>query len=127
MTLPTTIQRMNKPLLTLAAILVSAAYGLWGAERGVAALAGAIVGLANWFSLSWLMGRLVLAQTAQRALNSLLLVAKIGLLMAIVFVLMRHLQLDAIGLHWGLSVLFLGPVVSVLLVGTSTPVAREEN
>lgn len=127
MTLPTTIQRMNKPLLTLAAILVSAAYGLWGAERGLAAFAGAIVGLANWFSLSWLMGRLVLAQTAQRAVISLLLVAKIGLLMAIVFVLMRHLRLDAIGLLWGLSVLFLGPVVSVLLVGTSTPVVREEN
>jgi hypothetical protein len=127
MTSPTTLQRMNKPLLTLAAILVLAAYGLWGAERGLAALAGVIVGLGNWFSLGWLMGRLVLAQSAQRAVISLLLVAKIGLLMAIVFVLMRHLRLDAIGLLWGLSVLFLGPVVRVLLVGTSTPVAREEN
>jgi hypothetical protein len=126
MTVPTTIQRLNRPLLTLAAILVSSAYALWGAERGVAAFAGVVVGLANWFSLSWLMGRLVIAQQAQRAVISLLLVAKIGLLMAIVFVLMRHLALDAVGLLWGLSVLFLGPVVSALLVST-TPVAREEN
>ena len=127
MTSPTTIQRLNRPLLTLAAIMVSAAFALWGSDRGLAALAGAVVGVANWFSLSWLMGRLVLAQRAQRAVISLLLVGKIGLLMAIVFVLLRHLRLDAVGLLWGLSVLFLGPVVSVLLVGTGSPVAREEN
>jgi uncharacterized protein involved in response to NO len=127
MTSPTNIQRLTRPLLTLAAILVSTAFALWGSDRGVAALAGAVVGVANWFSLSWLMGRLVLAKQAQRAAISLLLVAKIGLLMAIVYVLVRHLRLDAVGLLWGLSVLFLGPVVSVLLVGTEPPVAREEN
>jgi hypothetical protein len=127
MTSPTNIQRLTRPLLTLAAILVSAAFAMWDSARGLAALAGAIVGVANWFSLSWLMGRLVLAKQAQRAAISLLLVAKIGLLMAIVYVLVRHLRLDAVGLLWGLSVLFLGPVVSVLLVGTGTTVAREEN
>ncbi|MFT3921250.1 MAG: hypothetical protein QM778_01820 [Myxococcales bacterium] len=127
MTTPNNLQRLNRPLLTLAAILVSAAFGLWGSERALAALAGVIVGLANWFSLGWLMGRLVLAQRAQRAVISLLLVGKIGLLMAIVFVLLRHLKLDAVGLLWGLSVLFLGPVISALLVGAPSAVAREEN
>jgi hypothetical protein len=123
MTSPLATQRMTRPLLIVAAILVSIAFGVWGTERGVAALAGVGVGLGNWFALRWLMARLVLAQTPQRAAISFLLVAKIGLLMAIVFVLISRLALDPIGLAFGLSVLFLGPVIAGLLTNTtgSTP------
>jgi hypothetical protein len=113
------IQRLTRPLLTIAAILVSTAYALWGANRAQAALVGAAVGLLNWFALCWLMGRMVQVPSARRALLSLLLVAKIGLLMAAVFFLISKLALDPLGLAFGLGVLFLGPVVAGLLTFTS--------
>jgi hypothetical protein len=119
MTLPLATQRMTRPLLTIAAILVCLAFGLWGVQRGVATLAGVLVGLSNWFALRWLMQRLVLEQTSNRAAVSLLLIGKIGLLMAAVFILISRLALDPIGVAFGLSVLFVGPVIAGLLSGSS--------
>ncbi len=120
MNLPLATQRMTRPLLAMAAILVSVSFALWGAERAVATTAGALVGLGNWFALRWLMGRLVLGENTQRALISILLITKIGLLMAVVFVFINRLSLDPIGLAMGLSVLFLGPVVAGLLTTTAS-------
>jgi hypothetical protein len=119
MTLPLATQRMTRPLLTIAAILVSIGFGVWGAERGMATVAGVTVGLGNWFAMRWLMGRLVLADSSRKGLLSLLLVAKMGLLIAIVFVLISRLALDPIGLVLGLSILFFGPVIAGLLIGTT--------
>jgi hypothetical protein len=119
MNLSSTTQRMTRPLLTVAAILVSAAFAIWGSKGGVAAAVGAGVGLGNWFALRWLMSRLASAGNSQRAVISLLLVAKIGLLMAIVFVLISSVKLDPIGLAFGLSVLFLGPVIAGLLIAAT--------
>lgn len=136
MNLPLDTQRMTRPLLIIAAILVSLAYALWGAERAEAAFVGAGVGLGNWFALRWLVQRLVASGSTQRAGLSLLLIGKIALLMAIVFVLIVRLKLDAIGLAFGLSILFVGPVLAGLLsstTGSVTPMdpsaanaAREE-
>ncbi|MDB4988420.1 MAG: hypothetical protein JWN04_3598, partial [Myxococcaceae bacterium] len=42
-------------------------------------------------------------------------IAKIGLLMAIVFILINRVRLDPIGLAFGLSVLFIGPVLAGIL------------
>jgi hypothetical protein len=120
MTMPLATQRMTRPLLTIAAILVSLAYAIWGQDRAVAAAIGAGVGLGNWFALRWLMQRLVSSGSAHKAGLSLLLVGKIGLLMAIVFVLISRLALDPIGVAFGLSVLFLGPVVAGLLSAPTT-------
>lgn len=120
MNLPLETQRMTRPLLAIAAVLVSLSFALWGAERAVATAAGAGVGLGNWFALRWLMGRLVLGENTQRALISMLLVTKIGLLMAVVGVFINRLSLDPIGLAFGLSVLFLGPVIAGLLASTTT-------
>jgi hypothetical protein len=122
MTMPIATQRMTRPLLTIAAILVSLAYAIWGAERAVAAAVGAGVGLANWFALRWLMQRLVASGATQRGGVALLLVGKIGLLMAVVFVLISRLALDPVGIAFGLSVLFLGPVVAGLLSATTAPI-----
>jgi hypothetical protein len=48
-----------------------------------------------------------------------LLVGKIGLLMAVVFILISRLALDPIGLAFGLGILFLGPVIAGLLSATN--------
>jgi len=114
MSSPVSTQKMTRPLLLIAAIVVVSAFSLWGATRGVAALVGASLSLANWFALRWLAARLVGAGSRGAAMG-VLLMAKIGLLMGIVFVLINRVQLDPIGLAFGLSVLFVGPVLASLL------------
>jgi hypothetical protein len=120
MSLPLATQRMTKPLLLIAAIVVVLAYSIWGAERGSAALIGASLSVGNWFALNWLTQRLSVSDPGHRLAPSLLMVGKVGLLMAIVFVLIHHVRVDAIGLAFGLGVLFIGPVLAALLAGQGT-------
>ena len=118
MSMSVSTQRMTRPLLLIAAIVVAAAFALWGAPRGVAAMAGALLSVGNWFALRGLAARLVtsnFASGARSAVLGFLLIAKIGLLMAIVFILINRVQLDPVGLAFGLSVLFVGPVLAGLL------------
>lgn len=118
-------QRMTRPLLLVAAIVVVSAFALWGAPRGVAALVGAVLSVGNWFALRGLAARLVTGNFAgggRSAVLGFLLIAKIGLLMAIVFILINRVQLDPVGLAFGLSVLFVGPVLTGLLAaGNGSP------
>jgi hypothetical protein len=109
--------RISRTLVVFALAISALAFANWGVDRGVATAAGAALSVANWFALRWLGGRLFAGEGPQRALLSLLVVAKIGLLMAMVFVLVNTLKLDAIGLCLGLSVLFLGPAIGGLLAG----------
>jgi hypothetical protein len=113
--------RITRVLLAIAAAISVLAYVNWGAERGLAATVGAGVSLANWFALRWLGLRIMSGQGPAKALVSLLAIGKIGLLMAIVYVLINTLHLDPVGLCLGLAVLFIGPVVGGLLAATSSP------
>jgi hypothetical protein len=106
-------------VLALSVSLLSFVNG--GFERGLAASLAAALSVANWFALRWLGSRIANAQGSQRLTLSLLAVGKIALLMAIVFVLVKTLRLDPIGLCLGLSVLFLGPTLGGLLAGAGKP------
>ena len=112
--------KTTRVLLLIAATFVAVAFGLWGQARGVAALVGALVSVVNWLALRWLTGRIVDPEAGpSKAAMSLLLVAKIGVLMALVYILIQRLHLDPIGLAFGLGVLFIGPVVANLAGGSS--------
>jgi hypothetical protein len=104
-------------LLAIAAGFVALAFAMWGVERGVAALVGATLSVLNWFALRWLTARIAHTDGQSKGGASLLLVAKMGLLMALVYILIQRLNVDPIGLAFGLGVLFIGPVVTAL-VGT---------
>jgi len=138
---------MNNPLatprITRTLLLIAALFALWSPARGLATAVGAGLSLLNWLALRWLAGRILDngqavaleggASSVGKALASLLLFAKIGLLMGLVFVLINRLQLDAIGLVFGLGVLFVGPVVAGLMAAAPRPLspsaanaAREE-
>jgi hypothetical protein len=119
MSATSTTDRMTRPMLLIAGIVASSAFAIWGSTRGLAALVGAALAVGNWFALRWLAARLL--GSGQRGAGlGLLLIAKIGLLMGIVFVLINRVRLDPIGLAFGLGVLFVGPVLaSVLTAGTS--------
>jgi len=115
MTTSIATDKTTRVLLLIAATFVAIAFGLWGQARGVAALVGAVLSVINWLVLRWLTSRIVDPDAGtSKAAMSLLLVGKIGLLMAIVYILIQRLQLDPIGLAFGLGVLFIGPVVANL-------------
>ena len=131
--------RTTRLLLLIAAGFVASAFALWGTERGVAALVGAGLSVLNWLALRWLTGRIVRADGPGKGAASLLLVGKIGLLIAVVYILISRLRLDPVGLAFGLGVLFIGPVVvgivgagratastDTLRAAPSGPAAREE-
>lgn len=143
--------KTTRVLLLIAGCLVALAYVQWGPARGHAALVGAALSLLNWFALRWFTGRLVYggaasgaeasaaagsadraASASSKALVSLLLVGKIGLLIATVYVLIQHLRIDPVGLAFGLGVLFVGPLVASLATGagslhpSAASAAREE-
>jgi hypothetical protein len=135
MILQASAQRMTRPLLLIAAADVVLAQALWGQTRAIAALIGASLAVANWFALRFLAGRLV-GGSGNRAALSILLMAKIGLLMALVYILINRLHVDPVGLAFGLGVLFLGPALAGLLTTgaqsapslnpSAAPAAREE-
>jgi hypothetical protein len=101
---------------------------------------GAALSLLNWFALRWFTARLVQgaaesgapASSSVKALVSLLLIGKIGLLIACVYLLISQLRIDPVGLAFGLGVLFIGPIVASLVSGagslhpSAASAAREE-
>lgn len=104
-------------LALLGVVITLSCFAAWGTERGVAAAIGSTVGVLNWISLRWLVGKMLVAESALRAGFGLLLVAKMGALMGVLFVLMQHFAIEPLGLILGLGVLFAGPVLGALLVG----------
>lgn len=133
--------RIARTLLVMAALIVAASFALGPVERGLATLVGAGLSLLNLAVLRWLTGRILDnggAATLDPAAPapeggaggklgaSLLLVLKMALLIAIVFVLIHRAKLDPIGLVLGLGVLFIGPVVAGLMATTARPLSPEE-
>lgn len=108
----------NTALLLLAAAGISAlAFGLWGVERGIAASVGAGLSVLNWLALRWLTGRIIRSEGASKGSASLLLVLKIGVLIALVSILVQRIQLDPVGLTFGLGLLVIGPLLTGLVGG----------
>ncbi len=106
-------------LLVIAAGVVALSFGMWGVTRGLATLVGAALSVLNWFALRWLTERIARTDGPGKGGASLLLVAKMGLLMALVYILIQRLNVDPIGLAFGLGVLFIGPVLTALVSGQS--------
>jgi hypothetical protein len=107
--------RATLALLAIAAGFVALAFAMWSPARAAAAAIGATLSVLNWFALRWLTERIAHGGGANKGGAALLLVAKMGLLMAVVYVLIQRLSVDPIGLAFGLGVLFIGPVVTALV------------
>ncbi len=120
MSIEDTTQRTGRALPLIAGFIALVAYAIWGVDRGIAALVGGAVSVINWTTLRWLAKRIMGGRPEQRAALSMLLVAKMGALMAIVFILIHKLALDPIGLVLGLATLFIAPLLSATL-GTGSP------
>jgi hypothetical protein len=110
----------------IAAAISMLAFAVWGVDRGIAALAGGVVAVLNWYALHWIVARIAQGEARHKAAVSLLLVLKLGFLIAVVFVLIRRLDLDPLGVLLGLATLFVAPVLDGLVLGPSAAKAAQE-
>lgn len=112
------------PLFAASIALVS--FAVWGGSTGLAAACGGALAVANWFGLRWIVARIASGETKQRVQVGFLLIAKLGLLMAAVLVLISRLKLDPLGVLLGLSTLFIAPVISGLFQSPMAASAAQE-
>ena len=124
MNLPPQSSRISRTMIALAVAISALAFVNGGMDRGVAATIGAGLSVVNWLALRWFAGRIMGGEGAGRTFASMLIVAKLGLLMALVYVLINVFHLEPVGFCLGLSVLFLGPIVGGLLGGPSDGVSN---
>jgi hypothetical protein len=124
MNLPPQSSRISRTMIALALAISALAFVNGGMDRGVAATVGAGLSVINWLALRWFAGRIMAGEGAARAVASMLIVAKLGLLMTLVYLLINVWHLEPVGFCLGLSVLFLGPIVGGLLGGPSDGVSH---
>ncbi len=110
------IPRETQRVVLLAALLLVpaavAGHTLGGIPRGVGVLAGGAVAIVNF----WLLARIVVKTTAgpEGGVGAVMgrLAVKFGLLAGSLTLLVVGLQLDAVGVLIGLSVIFAGVILS---------------
>lgn len=111
-------------------VLTAGAYLFGGWHFGLSALVGAGVGFANWIALRWIGMRLVRGAAGdgkRKPLFSLLLVLKMGAVLALVAFLLMTGIVDAVGFVIGMGALVLGVAVGGLqLAGAAAAAEGEE-
>jgi hypothetical protein len=110
--------RMNVGVAATGVALSAIAFLVAGPAFGLGTAVGAIVALANWSVIQWIVGRVTGGTTRSQAGFMLLLVAKMGALMALVYVVLSRGWIQPIAFAVGMSALFGGLIAgSVLYLG----------
>lgn len=107
-----TIERITRWVAGLALPLVLVAFVVLGTDAGIGALAGAALSVANWMALRWLVQKIMAAGDRARAVLMLLLVVKMGAVLALASVLLR--LVDGLGFTIGMGALVLGVLIGAL-------------
>jgi hypothetical protein len=102
------IERWNG-VLAVALILVAAVFGSSRFALGVAI--GAALAVVNFWGMRVLVGASLRRQGGKRAALQLLLIAKMGVLFFLVFLAIRFLPLNPVGLAVGLSIFLISITV----------------
>ena len=101
-------QRLTWYILALGAIAIAAVYGLRGAAAAQSATVGVVVALANWFSLRFIVGRVVRGDVRTQTRFALLLVVKMAAVLGVVLALIVSGWVEPIAFTIGISVMALG-------------------
>jgi hypothetical protein len=114
-------------VLGLAAIVIAALFVWQGATAAKGAAAGAAVGIANWYALRFLIGRMLVGTVRSQALFSGLLFLKLGALLGLVFLLLYTGLFQPIPFTIGLSTLVVGVLAGAFIHMTAAPAAQSES
>lgn len=119
----TAAARLTWFILGLGLVVTGVVYARFGLDAARSAAVGAAVAVANWFLLRVIVARVVSGGVRTQTKFSLLLVAKMGALFALVFVLIRGGLVAAVPFTAGLSSLAVGGLLGSLVhaMTASTP------
>ena len=112
------LERITTTIAFCAAIAVTASYAFGGLRFGTGALVGAVVALLNWASMRWILRRVHAGAARTQAVLMTLLVGKMGLLAATVWVVVGLFRADAGGFALGLGALVVGLTLGGLASAT---------
>lgn len=119
-------ERITTYIAVSAVIAVVGSYALGGLRLGTGALLGAVVALFNWASMRWIMRRVQQGSARTLVVLMPLLVGKLGLLAAVVWIVVGVLHADAAGFALGLGALVVGLTLGGLASYTPDEVATPE-
>jgi hypothetical protein len=111
------LDSLSTAIALSAAIAVTASFAFGGLRVGMGATVGALVSLANWAFLRWLVRRFTRVGNVARAGLMTLLAAKLGVLGFVVWIAVGLLRLHQGGFGLGLGALVVGLVVGTLRRG----------
>jgi len=122
----TSADRLSYYVMALGLITVLAIYGAMGLDAAKSTLVGVLVGLANWYILRFIVGRMLSGggQKSQLAAAGLLFF-KMGLLMGGLFLLLRTGLVQLIPFTVGVSTLAVGVLAGGLIQSLTAPRAAE--
>ena len=120
------VERLTWFIFGLGLCATAGAYALFGRVAAQSTLAGAALALGNWTLLRFILQRIIRGTIRSKAAFSGLLVVKMGVLMALVFVVLRSGLFEPIAFTVGVSCLVVGALLgSLISVMTASPEAPE--
>jgi hypothetical protein len=110
--------RMSAAVAAMGVALTAITFVVSGESFALGTGVGAAIAVANWMLIQWIVGRVTGGTTRGQAAFMLLLVAKMGALMALVYVVLSRGWVQPIAFAVGMSALFGGLLAgSVLYLG----------
>lgn len=122
-----TLNRITLHVAAVGAVLSGGAFLVVGGAPAVGTLVGAVVAVANWLALRWVIGRVAKGSARTRAVLMTLLALKMGALMAVCYALIVRFDVHAIGFTVGISSLVVGLLLGATTGATRAEVAGEES
>lgn len=104
-------QRLTWFILAVGAIAIAVVHVLRGAEAAQSAAVGVAVALANWFSLRFIVGRVVRGDVRTQTRFALLLVAKMAGVLGVVLALIFSGLVEPVAFTIGISSLAVGALL----------------
>jgi hypothetical protein len=121
-------ERLTWVIAGLGLVTTVAVYPLWGMAAARSTLVGAVLGLANWIALRYIVGRVVGGSVQRQAGFMFVLVIKMGALAALCFLLIRAQVVSPLPFLLGLSTLVVGAIGGSLVhILNNTPEQSEHH
>jgi hypothetical protein len=119
-------RRLTWFILGLGAAVTAAIYARLGAHAAISSALGVALALANWYLLRVIVGRVVSGAVRGYAKFTLLLIVKMGVLLGLIFALLRSGLVQPLPFTIGISSLALGSLLGSFVHVLTAPAVESE-
>ncbi len=120
------LDRLTYYVLALGACVVAGAYAAEGSHFALSTGVGVILGLANWYVLRFIVGRLLSGNQKSQLGGAAILIFKMGALMAALFFLLRSELVAPVPFTIGVTTLVVGVIAGSLFHSLTAAVGPSE-